>query len=205
MELFLFPLVNVTLFPRTTKPLNIFEPRYLAMIKDAAASKTPVAIGYIEDPSAVGQIAPGNKVPFVREVAGYGYVQIVEERVNGTMLIFLQGQGKVRLGKVVDSKTPYMVCEAEIIPETNILDDSHRHHLGSLHRILTRWIQTHIPDPSQRDLFMRNLTQPDEIVGAFSSYLVRDYDLQQMVLEYDDINQKVDFLHRLTESNELTT
>lgn len=205
MELFLFPLVNVTLFPRTTKPLNIFEPRYISMIKEAVATKTPIAIGYIEDPGAVMPVRPGDRVPFVREIAGYGYAQVIEERLNGTQLVFLQGQGKVRLGPVIESGTPYIVCEADIIPEMNVIAPESKPQLASLQRILTRWIHTHIPDPAQRDVFMGNLTQPEEIIGSFASYLVRDYDLQQMVLEYDDINQKVQYLHRLTESNELTT
>lgn len=205
MEVFLFPLVNVTLFPRTTKPLNIFEPRYLAMIKDAIESRTPVALGFIEDPSKVTPIRPGDSVPFVREIAGYGYAQIVEERVNGTLLIFLQGQGKLRLGKVLDRKAPYIVCEGEIIPENNILEANVRPKLSSMQRVMTRWIHAHVPDPAQQEMFMRNLSHPEEIVGAFASYMVRDYDLQQMVLEYNDINEKVDFLHRLMESNELTT
>lgn len=205
MEVFLFPLVNVTLFPRTTKPLNIFEPRYLSMIKEAVETQTPVAVGFIEDPSKVSSVRPGEKVPFVREIAGYGYAQIVEERLNGTLLIFLQGQGKLRLGKVLDRGTPYIICEGQIIPEKTILEPELRPELNSLHKILTRWIHTHIPDPAQRDIFMRNLIHPEEIVGSFASYLVRDYDLQQMVLEYDDINDKVHFLHRLMESNELTT
>lgn len=185
--------------------MNIFEPRYLSMIKEAVATQTPVAVGYIEDPSKVVPVRPGEKVPFVREVAGYGYVQIIEERLNGTLLVFIQGQGKLRLGKVLDRGTPYMVCEGQIIPEKTVLEPGLRSELNSLHKILTRWIQTHIPDPAQRDIFMRNLTHPEEIVGSFASYLVRDYDLQQMVLEYDDLNEKVHFLHRLMESNELTT
>ncbi|MBO9667604.1 MAG: LON peptidase substrate-binding domain-containing protein [Bdellovibrio sp.] len=205
MEVFLFPLVNVTLFPRTTKPLNIFEPRYLAMIKDAIAEKAPVALGYIEDPSKVAPVRPGEVVPFVREIAGYGYAQIIEERVNGTLLVFLQGQGKLKLGKVLDRGTPYIVCEGQIIPEKTVVDNEEKAHLMALTKILTRWIHTHIPDPAQRDLFMRNLHHPEEIVGSFASYMVRDYDLQQMVLEFDDINDKVGFLHRLMESNELTT
>jgi ATP-dependent Lon protease len=205
MEVFLFPLVNVSLFPRTTKPLNIFEPRYLAMIKDAVKTKTPIAIGYIEDPTRVVPVEPGEIVPFVREIAGYGFPQIVEERVNGTLLIFLQGQGKLRLGKVLDKKKPYLVCEAQIIAEKSVVDSSLKMQLSSLNKILARWIMTHIPDPDQRELFMRNINHPDEIVGAFASYLVRDYDLQQMVLEYDDINEKILYLHRLMESNELTT
>lgn len=205
MEVFLFPLVNVTLFPGTTKPLNVFEPRYVAMIKEAAARKIPVAIGYIEDPTKVASVPPGQRIPFVRELAGYGYVQIVEERINGTMLIFIQGQGKVRLGPVIDSQTPYLVCESQIIPESIQIEPSMQVELLSLHKILTRWVHTHIPDQNQRDMFMRSLIHPEEIVGSFASYLVRDYDLQQMVLEYNDLNEKVRYLHRLMASNELTT
>lgn len=205
MEVFLFPLVNVTLFPRATKPLNIFEPRYISMIKEAAATNTPVALGYIEDPARVSAVRPGESVPFVREIAGYGTVQIVEERLNGTLLVFLQGQGKVRLGKVLARGTPYIVCEGHILPEKTVVERSSEAELGALYKVLTRWVHTHIQEPSQRDLFMRHLNLPEEIVGSFASYLVRDYDLQQMVLEYDDLNEKIRFLHRLTESNELTT
>ncbi len=204
MEVFLFPLVNVTLFPRTTKPLNVFEPRYLAMIKDAIQSQAPIAIGYIEDPTKVSPVRPGEFVPFVREIAGYGYPQIIEERVNGTLLIFLQGQGKLRLGRVLEKGTPYLVCEGEILPENTVVKDESGRELASLNKILHRWVQTHIPDAAQREMFVRNLTQPEEIVGSFASYLVRDYDLQQMVLEFNDINEKIQFLHRLVESNELT-
>ncbi|MEK2690518.1 LON peptidase substrate-binding domain-containing protein [Bdellovibrio sp. GT3] len=205
MEVFLFPLVNVTLFPHTTKPLNIFEPRYLTMVKNAVAHNKPIAMGFIEDPSKVGPVSPGEPVPFVREIAGYGYAQIIEERVNGTLLVFLQGQGKLRLKHTVDHKTPYIVCEADIIPEQTLVDPQHLVRLQGLHKVLIRWIHTHIPDPAQRDMFLRNMNLPEEVVGSFASYMVRDYDLQQMVLEINDINEKVDFLHRLTESNELTT
>lgn len=204
MEVFLFPLVNVTLFPRTTKPLNIFEPRYLAMIKDAIKTETPIAIGFIEDTTKVVPVQPGESIPFVREVAGFGYAKIIEERVNGTLLIFVQGQGKLRLGKVLDRGTPYIVCEGDVIPENTDLVPELSNELSSLYKILNRWIHTHIPDQDQRDLFMRNLNQPEEVVGSFASYLVRDYDLQQMVLEFDDINEKVQFLYRLMESSELT-
>lgn len=205
MEVFLFPLVNVSLFPKTTKPLNIFEPRYLEMVKTAADKKLPIAIGFIEDASQVAPVKAGDSVSYVRAVAGYGYPQIVEERLNGTLLVFLQGAGKVRLGKVVDRGTPYLVVEATKIEENVAVDANSVSALDHLLKILTRWIHTHIPDPQQQEIFMKSLSGPEEIVGAFSSYLIRDYDLQQMSLEYNDINEKIHFLHRLTESNELTT
>lgn len=205
MEVFLFPLVNVSLFPKTTKPLNIFEPRYLEMVKLAAEKKLPIAIGFIEDATQVGPVKAGDPVSYVRPIAGYGYPQIVEERLNGTMLVFLQGTGKVRLGKVLERDAPYMVVEAEKVEEKVLVALENKPALDHLYKILTRWIHTHIPDPQQQDIFMKSLIGPEEIIGAFASYLIRDYDLQQMALEYNDINEKIQFLHRLTESNELTT
>lgn len=205
MEVFLFPLVNVTLFPGTTKPLNVFEPRYLAMIQDAIKAKAPIAVGFIEDTAKVSPLVPGQSVPFVREVAGYGYAQIIEERLNGTLLVFLQGEGKVRLGKVKDTSTDYAVVEAEVVVEKNNLDPENATQLNSLHRSLSRWIYTHIPDPGQRDMFLRNITTPEQVVGSFATYLIRDYDMQHIVLELNDINEKVQFLYRLMESSELTS
>lgn len=204
MEVLLLPLVNVTLFPRTTKPLNIFEPRYLDLIRYAVQTQTPIAIAFIEDATTLNSPVLGQVLPGVRPIAGYGQGQIVEERSNGTLLIFVQGQGKVRLGQVKDAQRGFLVCEAESIPENQVLLDSEKNKLNDLRQILTRWIHTHIPDPVQQELFLRNVSGPEEIVGAFSSYLVRDYDLQQMVLEFDDINEKVRFLFRLIESAEVT-
>lgn len=204
MDVLLFPLVNVTLFPRTTKPLNIFEPRYLEMVKQASTTNQPVAIGFIEDPTSVNTVQVGDKIPYVREIAGYGGVQIIEERPNGTMLIFLHGIGKCRLGKVKPTDTPYIVCEAEPIQESQVIESEMMPMIQSLNKLLARWITTHIPDPMQREIFMRNLAGPEEIVGAFASYLVRDYDMQQMVLEFDTISEKIQFLHRLAASSEIT-
>lgn len=204
MEVFLFPLVNVTLFPGTTKPLNVFEPRYIAMVRDAIRTKTPIAIGFIEDVNHVSPVRPGEVVPFVRRVAGFGYAQIIEERPNGTLVIFIQASGKVRLGPVLDRNEPYLVCEAELIIEDTQLSPELNDDFGALYKILARWLQTHVPDAAQRDLFMRNLRLPEEVVGSFASYLVRDYDMQQIVLELNQMDDKVRFLHRLMESSELT-
>ena len=41
-----FPLSNFIIFPRTTVPLNIFEPRYIDMINDSM--KTNKLIGMIQ-------------------------------------------------------------------------------------------------------------------------------------------------------------
>jgi len=204
MEVFLFPLVNVTLFPATTKPLHIFEPRYLEMVRTSIDQGKMIAIGYIEDPAKTNSVRVGQPVDFVREIAGFGSAQVIEERINGSLLIFLRGLGKVRLGAVKSTHTPYIVCEAEEIYEQNLVSSLSSSKLGHLHKILIRWIDRHIPDSSQRDIFIKSLSGPSEIIGAFSAYMIRDYDLQQMVLEFDDINDKIEYLYRLFQSGELT-
>ena len=48
-----FPLSNFIIFPRTTVPLNIFEPRYIDMVDDAMKSNR--IIGMIQ-PKKIGNI-----------------------------------------------------------------------------------------------------------------------------------------------------
>lgn len=202
MEVFLFPLVNVTLFPRTTKPLNIFEEKYLSMVRESLQSGISICLGYIdgsfEDP-IIGEPPKG-----IRSVAGYGLPQIIEERSNGTMLIFLQGLGKVKLGNIIRIQNGFIVCEAEKVDEDESLNPDTQKKLDHLNHILTRWIRTHIPERNQQEVFLKNITGATEIIGAFASYLVRDYDLQQMVLEFNQYNDKINFLYRLFESAEIT-
>jgi ATP-dependent Lon protease len=204
MDVLLFPLVNVTLFPGTTKPINVFEARYVAMIKESIKKNLPIALGFIENPEKIITVKPGESVSFVRDVAGYGYAQIIEERPNGSLLVFMQGRGKLRLGEVVDSGSSYIVCKSELIPEVVVVDQVQQTKLIGIFRILSRWVQNHIEDAKQQEIFLKNLIRPEEIIGSFASYLIRDYDMQQMVLEYNDINEKIGFIYRLIESDELT-
>jgi uncharacterized protein len=205
MKVAVFPLVNVCLFPGTTKPLNIFEPRYLQMMRESIANKQPIALGFIENIENVKPHKAGEKLSYVREVAGYGYPTIVQERLNGTLLVFMHAEGKVRLGPLVTSETPYLVVQAEEMKEVESLRGTSVQYVNILNQILARWIHNHIPDPEQKQFFLESLKGPLEIVGAFASYLVRDYDLQQMILEMNDINDKIQVLYRLVESNEIIT
>lgn len=205
MELFLFPLVNVCLFPGTTKPLNIFEPRYLQMVRDSVATGKPIALGFIENVESVKPHKPGESLSYVREIAGYGHPTIVQERLNGTLLIFIQAEGKVKLGALKSSETPYLVVEGQLMPEQINPNEEAAKQVNVLNQILARWIHTHIPDPEQKNIFLSSLKGPQEIVGAFATYLVKDYDIQQMLLELNDINDKIKILHRLVESNEVMT
>ena len=203
MELFVFPLGHFVFFPNTSKPLNIFEPRYLQLVRDSVRTKTPIAIGFVDEPDLPYEYQFGNALGFVRPIVGYGQPTILEERPDGSILILLQGSAKARLGRVQDRGTPYIVCAAEPIAEKTEIDASHLLIYMGLQRVLIQWIKNHFPDAHQREVFMRNLQTPVEILAAYAAYLVVDRDLQQYVLEQNDINDKIDTLQRAKAAREV--
>ena len=194
MKCFVFPLTHANLFPLTTKPLNIFEPRYLQMVEDSLETKTPIALAYV----------PENGDTY-RSISGFGLPQVIDQRPNDTLLIFLPGQGKIRiLQEDTSDEKPYIIAECEIVVEDLEVDESLKPKYMTLSKLLVQWVQKHIPDQEQRDIFIRSLKGPQEIVSAFAAYLIRDYDLQYEMMEIFNINDQIRYLHRLYESNELT-
>lgn len=194
MKCFVFPLTHANLFPLTTKPLNIFEPRYLQMVEDSLETKTPIALAYV----------PENGDTY-RSISGFGLPQVIDQRPNDTLLIFLPGQGKIRiLQEDTSDEKPYIIAECEIVVEDLEVDESLKPKYMTLSKLLVQWVQKHIPDQEQRDIFVRSLKGPQEIVSAFAAYLIRDYDLQYEMMEIFNINDQIRYLHRLYESNELT-
>lgn len=195
MKCFVFPLTHANLFPLTTKPLNIFEPRYLQMIKEAIGTNTPVALAYLPDNGDT-----------YRSIAGYGHPQIIDQRDNNTLLVFLSGVSKVRIvSELKDMTKPFIIAECEQIFEDLSLDENLKPKFMKLSQLLVQWVQRHIPDAEQREVFVRSLKGPQEIIGAFAAYLIRDYDLQYEMMELTSLNEQIKYLYRLFESSELST
>ena len=82
----IFPLTGVLLLPRGRLPLNIFEPRYLAMTRDALAGDR--LIGMVQ-PSDPNQPASGN--PPVYPTGCAGRITSFAETEDGRYLITLTG------------------------------------------------------------------------------------------------------------------
>ena len=61
-----------------------------------------------------------------------------------------------------------------------------------------------IPEQKQREIFIQSLKSPQEVIGAFAAYLIRDYDLQYEMMEIHSSDEQINYLYRLFESNELT-
>src|SRR5437868_14986167 len=94
----IFPLSGALLLPRGQMPLNIFEPRYLAMVDDALRSGLRL-IGMIQpDPAHAG---PPDKPPLYR-VGCVGRITQLAETGDGRYLIQLTGISRFAVDHELD-------------------------------------------------------------------------------------------------------
>ena len=101
-----FPLSNFIIFPKTTVPLNIFEPRYIDMIKDSMGSN-----------KLIGMIQPKKSIklevssPELHEIGCLGKIINFNETGDGRFLIELKGMIRFQVLKEIKSNKKYRECE----------------------------------------------------------------------------------------------
>ena len=81
----IFPLSNFIIFPKTTVPLNIFEPRYIDMINDSMKSNK--LIGMIQPKKSSGEYG----VPKLHNIGCLGKITRFEETEDGRYMVELKG------------------------------------------------------------------------------------------------------------------
>ncbi|MFZ4690502.1 MAG: LON peptidase substrate-binding domain-containing protein [Polymorphobacter sp.] len=111
-----FPLTGALLLPRGLLPLNIFEPRYLAMVRDAMAATGAAnrIIGIIQ-PRAGGdreQRSDGEPPPLF-SVGCLGRIGDYRETEDGRILIALTGVSRFRVSAELDRTTLYRQVMAD--------------------------------------------------------------------------------------------
>jgi len=114
-----FPLSNFIIFPKTTVPLNIFEPRYLDMINDSMKSNK--LIGMIQ-PLSSNNIS--QKDPSLHQVGCLGKIISIKETENGHYLIELKGIIRFEIIDEIKSKKKYRECEVNFKRFNHDLNDN---------------------------------------------------------------------------------
>ncbi len=96
----LFPLPGAVVLPRSRLPLNIFEPRYLAMLSDCMKTEARL-IGMIQPRPAPSGKAKLSAIGCAGRLTGFS------ETDDGRYMITLTGVSRFRLGAEVEGFTPY--------------------------------------------------------------------------------------------------
>ena len=100
-----FPLSGALLLPSGQMPLNVFEPRYVAMV-DAALSGSRL-IGMVQPRL---DCKPTTSRPALCEVGCVGRLIQFSEAGDGRYVITLSGISRFRVVEEIDSGTPYRQC-----------------------------------------------------------------------------------------------
>ena len=100
-----FPLSNFIIFPKTTVPLNIFEPQYVDMINDSMKSNK--LIGMIQPKTTVED----KNIPDLHDVGCLGKITSFRETDDGRYLIELKGILRFNKIKEVNTRNKYRSLE----------------------------------------------------------------------------------------------
>jgi Lon protease-like protein len=99
-----FPLSNFIIFPNTTVPLNIFEPRYVEMVNDSM--KTNKFIGLIQPKK--NNI---NSILDLHETGCMGKITSFKDTSDGRYLIELNGLARFKITKEIKNDKSYREYE----------------------------------------------------------------------------------------------
>jgi Lon protease-like protein len=107
-----FPLPGALLLPRGQMPLNIFEPRYLALIDDSLRDGHRL-IGMIQPDAALA--SPTDK-PALYRIGCVGRITQLAESGDGRYLVELTGVSRFRIEQELPVKTAYRQCRVTYAP-----------------------------------------------------------------------------------------
>ena len=112
-----FPLSNFIIFPNTTVPLNIFEPRYLDMINDSMKSNK--LIGMIQPKNSKDE----NGIPKLHDIGCLGKITSFRETEDGRYLIELKGKIRFQILNEISTDKKYRSVEVDHKNYSNDLND----------------------------------------------------------------------------------
>jgi len=191
-----FPLPGALLLPRGQMPLNIFEPRYLAMIDDALRSRHRL-IGMIQpDPAHPG--VDQNR-PNLFKIGCVGRVTQFAESGDGRYLIQLTGIARFRIEEELPVSTPYRQCRVSYQP---FIDDfvarkgEERVDRKALLRALTEFLKA---NKLKADWEGIENAPNEALVNALAMMSPYDVAEKQAMLEAPDLKTRAEILVAVTE------
>lgn len=187
-----FPLAGALLLPRAEMPLNIFEPRYMAMVDAALAGNRVIGMIQPEDGPE------GEAAPALRTIGCAGRITALEESGDGRYAITLTGISRFRILEEVPSASAFRLCRVTAAPFAEDFGDGNA---GAVDRIA-------VLNTFRAYLEAHNLQADWETVGeASNEVLVNALSMmapfapaeKQALLEAPDLKTRAETLVAITE------
>mgnify|MGYP001486585337 FL=1 len=178
-----FPLNNFIIFPKTTVPLNIFEPRYIDMVNDSMKSNK--LIGLIQPKKKIDDLS----APILHNIGCLGKITSFKETEDGRYLIELKGLIRFKIMKEVETAKKYREYEIDYSRFNHDLDDKKEQLKFSELELIFKDLKTLFEKRgfivNWKKLEKQSL---DEIINALAMASPFSLEEKQVLLEAENLN-----------------
>ncbi len=198
MEAVLFPLPGLILSPGGKITLNIFEPRYLQMVKDAMDKGLPLAIGHAAKNEFDHSVAiPDSGYPFVCSDVGYGNIEVLGESAQG-LIIAVNSLGKGHIDHVDEQSEPYIKLNLSPINLNSELSEESAFLFRRIKALTCERLKEYLKTQAEVEIVMNQLQRsPDKLVAFYIDHILVDWDQKYELFQIDDINQRIQRLGQM--------
>ena len=178
-----FPLSNFIIFPKTTVPLNIFEPRYIDMVNESMKSN-----------KLIGMIQPRNLnneqlIPKLHDVGCLGKIVSFKETEDGRYIVELKGLIRFEIIKEIKSLKKYQEYEVNFKKFSHDLNEEKEDLKFSDLELIFKDLKSLFEKRgfiiNWRDLEKQSL---DEIINALAMASPFSLEEKQVLLEAENLN-----------------
>ena len=178
-----FPLSNFIIFPRTTVPLNIFEPRYIDMIDDAMKSNR--IIGMVQPKKS------DQNIPVLYNIGCAGKITSFNETNDGRYLIVLNGISRFKIVEELKNDKLYRECSVSFDSFQNDFEKSTEEIKFSDLQLIFKDIKSLFVKEGYlinwKDLEKQDLNQTINTLAMASPFSLEE---KQILLETTNLNER---------------
>lgn len=194
----MFPLRGVIMLPRSTLPLNVFEPRYLALVNDVLAGER--LIGFVQPVTHQGEAeSPQGNDAVLRETGGAGRLTAFQETDGGRYLITLSGIARFTITGEEKTDDPYRVCRADWSAFKNDLERGYGEDEVDRNRLLAVLKEYLTVNDLTADWDGINNSSNELLVNTLSMISPYGPEEKQALLEAKDLKTRAEVLVALAE------
>lgn len=187
-----FPLTGALLLPRTELPLNIFEPRFLAMFGEAMAGDR--VVGMIQP-----QAGDTSDLPKLSSIGCAGRITSYTETPDGRLLVTLTGISRFKVRKEMTTDLPYRRVRADYKPyavDFVVGVGADKVNRSALLKAFRDYLDSNDMTTNWEEVESVNTEQLVNVLSLMAPYPAAE---KQALLEAPDLKSRADTLVALTE------
>jgi Lon protease-like protein len=194
----LFPLRGAILLPRASLTLNVFEPRYLALVDHALAGNR--LIGVVQPaPEAGSAESPAGKTFALRRVGCAGRITAFTENDDGRVVISLAGVARFALAGDVEGSAPFRTARVDFAPYAKDFVVGHGEDDVDRPRLIATLRSYLIANNLNADWDRINSASNERLVNMLSVLSPYGPEEKQALLEAPDLRARAEALIALAE------